>query len=796
MRIFFTILSAILFLLQSANCFAQEYLWPTDASHWITSAFGEHRPRRLHAAIDIKTWGQSGYKIFAVRDGYVSRLRVSPSGYGKAIYLKLDTGEIVVYAHLSGFNKTLADFVYHEQQKNQRYRLDRYLSAAAFPVKKGDFLGYTGETGIGVPHLHFEMRDAKNRPFNPFLRGYKIDDVRAPTIKKIAFIPLKFDTRINDDFITHIASLKVVGKNRFTLERPVSFDGEMGIAVRAFDRSGTVRNAFGVYKLSLYLDGVHLFTSKFDKFSYAYNRFMDLDREYRLRRRGYGKYYRLFLDPANPLSFYHYRGQEKGRLIYDALASSPIPQDITLQRADSLALAGLISHEEIAPTPLFLNRGKHYMTVIVEDFFGNQSVVSGEIIAGKKAEIAPRYLVTNGNVFLDRIGGIGPMNKPVLQFWKSNGNTRTNWSLADKIALSSNGDGDGVEASLPLHLFQKNTLLKKQSFRFVATDDSGLQTWPAYLSVPGKTSHGQAVLKIESDFYDHWVRFKITSTQPLRKKPFVELTTGDHSTRYPEIWQSGQMEYLMPVSLFDFNGGNVRLLTSGETVTGEFISADSSFDNFHVRHKTKASFSSPDGEITVDFNHNSLYDDLFGRVYLLGNPPRYDKDAVSDIYIAEPQDVPMNKGVVVRMHYPADFSSPEKLGLYYRTRKRWAFIDNKIDTVKKLISARVFSLEKFAVRKDDTAPTVTVFSPRAGEILSRRPVFKVRAKDEQSGFASEEKLVMRIDGKKMIAEFDPETGMVQYQPRQAMKPGRHEFRFTATDRSGNQVEISRSFQIK
>lgn len=365
--------------------FAQDYLWPTDASHWITSAFGEHRPRRLHAAIDIKTWGQSGYKIFAVRDGYVSRIRVSPSGYGKAVYLKLDNGEIVVYAHLSGFNEALSEFVYQEQQKQNKYRVDRYLSAAAFPVKKGDFLGYTGETGIGVPHLHFEMRDAKNRPFNPFLRGYKIDDVQPPIIKGIAFIPLKFGTRINDDFVTQIPSLRQINSTHYELTAPVTFEGDVGVAVHAFDRSGTVNNAFGVYKLSLYIDGQNFFSTQFDKFSYAYNRFMELDREYRLQRRGFGKYYRLFLDEENPLSFYTYRGAEKGRLLYDSTQTTGLLSNVEYVDPDSLLrMASNNATVSDAKGRLFLNGGKHALTVFVQDFFGNTSSISGTLIAGKK----------------------------------------------------------------------------------------------------------------------------------------------------------------------------------------------------------------------------------------------------------------------------------------------------------------------------------------------------------------------------------------------------------------------------
>src|SRR4030066_2179478 len=151
---------------------SQAYLWPTDASNAMTSSFAEYRAGRFHAGIDIKTWGQTGFKIFAVRPGYVSRIRVSPYGYGRALYLTLDTGETVIYAHLQKFNPEIESFVKKEQEKRGKFSIQLFPIAAEFKYQQGDVLGYTGKTGIGYPHLHFEMRDKANNPYNPFLKGY------------------------------------------------------------------------------------------------------------------------------------------------------------------------------------------------------------------------------------------------------------------------------------------------------------------------------------------------------------------------------------------------------------------------------------------------------------------------------------------------------------------------------------------------------------------------------------------------------------------------------------------------
>ena len=101
---------------------------------------------------------------------------MSPYGYGRALYLKCDTGETVVYGHMDRFSPEIEEYVLAEQEKRGRFAIQLYPSATQFRYQQGDLIGYTGQTGVGYPHLHFEMRDRSNRPINPFLRGYTVND--------------------------------------------------------------------------------------------------------------------------------------------------------------------------------------------------------------------------------------------------------------------------------------------------------------------------------------------------------------------------------------------------------------------------------------------------------------------------------------------------------------------------------------------------------------------------------------------------------------------------------------------
>ncbi len=107
----------IVLFMACSVCFSQDYLWPTNASKLLTSSFAETRPNRFHPAIDIKTWGKVGYKVFATRTGYIWKVRISPFGYGKVIYQILDTGEIAVYAHLQKFSPYLENIMRKTQKK-------------------------------------------------------------------------------------------------------------------------------------------------------------------------------------------------------------------------------------------------------------------------------------------------------------------------------------------------------------------------------------------------------------------------------------------------------------------------------------------------------------------------------------------------------------------------------------------------------------------------------------------------------------------------------------------------------
>lgn len=172
-------------------------LWPLDlGTRYLTSNFMEYRPGRYHAGIDLKTESRTGFVVRAVRDGSIVRLRCTPTAYGRALYLQAADGATYVYAHLERFNDDLQKMVKDAQAASGRYRTEFYFQPGEIPVKAGDVLALSGQSGTSGPHLHFEVRDAAQRPLNPLDHGFAVEDRHPPVIRTLRAIPVTPAARI------------------------------------------------------------------------------------------------------------------------------------------------------------------------------------------------------------------------------------------------------------------------------------------------------------------------------------------------------------------------------------------------------------------------------------------------------------------------------------------------------------------------------------------------------------------------------------------------------------------------
>lgn len=282
------------------------YIWPTNASHYISSTFAETRSQHFHAAIDIGTWGHEGYPVFATRDGILYRAGVTARGYGNVVYLKHEDETVSLYAHLRDFAPEIREVVDSLRLKDYRFEFHRNLKEKGIEFQQGDIIGWSGSTGVGPPHLHFELRSPENKPFNPLLTNISVEDNIPPRFSGLAVEPLSAHTLID-------------GERKILRKRPsyngeyfnfgdIEITGPAGIAVNAFDRKDGSNNIVAVYELEMWVDDEKYFHSKADSFRYTDSRQVFIDRVYPTLRKTRRGYQRLHVAEGNSLPFYKNTG--------------------------------------------------------------------------------------------------------------------------------------------------------------------------------------------------------------------------------------------------------------------------------------------------------------------------------------------------------------------------------------------------------------------------------------------------------------------------------------------------------
>ena len=275
---------------------AQDYIWPTNASNTITAFFAEERPQRYHAGIDIRTYGKNGLEIYAIEDGYIERIKTDYKGYGKTIYLKLEDGNTAVYAHLEKFYPELNQIVEILKEEYNSSIINHTFKKQEFTVKKGEIIGYTGDTGsISGPHLHFEIRNKDNISINPLIDFYKIKDTIKPIPKKIAFIPMNYDTKIDSNSDIKLYNI-INGENdnEYFINDTISVIGDFGISLSVIDKINKQPFTYGLYKIELYLDGELKYKIKYDNHNFNEGHIVNQERNYYLKRTENERFYNLY----------------------------------------------------------------------------------------------------------------------------------------------------------------------------------------------------------------------------------------------------------------------------------------------------------------------------------------------------------------------------------------------------------------------------------------------------------------------------------------------------------------------
>ena len=254
---------ALLFL--SFFISAQEATPPLDIPLLLSGNFGELRGSHFHAGLDIKTQGLQGFPVKSILAGSIRRIRVTVTGYGKALYIDHANGTTSVYAHLQKFAPKIEKIIKERQYKKEQFLIQSYFKTNELTVEQGEIIGYSGNTGGSLgPHLHFEIRDTKTQtPLNPLKLEYDIQDTQRPVISGLYRYDLNYPRQKKKN------DIRLIRKNDSTYTSSIqSWSGKTGIGLRMYDRQDLSYNKNGVYKIAVRLNGKEMIQYTFDKISF------------------------------------------------------------------------------------------------------------------------------------------------------------------------------------------------------------------------------------------------------------------------------------------------------------------------------------------------------------------------------------------------------------------------------------------------------------------------------------------------------------------------------------------------
>ena len=310
---FFILLANFFF---TSFSFAQDnetpnYHSPLGIPHVLASNFGELRPNHFHMGIDFKTNARIGYNLYAIEDGFVSRIKVSPYGYGKAIYIDHPNGVTSVYAHCSEFKGQLDSIVRHTQHNNQDFEVEIFPKKNEIQIEKGQIIAISGNTGGSTaPHLHFELRDTKTEAaLNPLVYGFDIADTRKPEIRGVKIYSL---TKDGYRFNKSIKRNAIKTGNSYTVKNnainiPANYlteSGGIGFAFDVIDRLDAANNTCGLYGSYLLINGDTLFGQEINRVPFQSTRFVNSHKDYDEYASNRKKFHKSFRTTENDLPIY------------------------------------------------------------------------------------------------------------------------------------------------------------------------------------------------------------------------------------------------------------------------------------------------------------------------------------------------------------------------------------------------------------------------------------------------------------------------------------------------------------
>jgi hypothetical protein len=294
----------ILFLSFSAKS-QVNFIPPLKIPISLSATFGELRENHFHSGIDIKTQGVTGKEVVAADSGYVYLVYVNSVGFGKALFIRHSSGYSTVYCHLNSFSPEIEEYAKNQQYRNKNFIVSIFPPQERLPVKKGQVIGYSGNTGSSSgPHLHFEVRRSDSeKPINPQKFDFGIEDNIKPVIERLAVYPAARNSTVNGR--KEKVFFNVTGGNgEYRIDDELTIYGTAGFGITSYDYMNNTGNRFGINSIQLTIDSIPWFTYEINEFSFDESRYINAHIDYEAYVRNNIDIEKTFVLPNDKLSLY------------------------------------------------------------------------------------------------------------------------------------------------------------------------------------------------------------------------------------------------------------------------------------------------------------------------------------------------------------------------------------------------------------------------------------------------------------------------------------------------------------
>ena len=730
--------------------------WPLKGDIDLSSGFGDFRQGRFHAGLDLRTGGEIGHPAFAPVDGYIMRVKMSYTGYGKGLYLKGNDSSIYVFGHLSRFADPLDLRVKSSQLAAKRYYVELDFPSDSAKVKKGDLIAYSGQTGSGAPHLHFEKREADNTPINPLTHGFTLKDKMRPVFTRLGFQQLDNRSLFTDGSRKLFLKVKPTdSKGAYTLENTQYFNRPFGLLVDCYDLLHEGGMKLPVYHLSLYLDSKLIYDVRFDAVDFASGRSAYLEYDYLSTIKGDG----------DVRSLYHVTGTD---------FAGSYPKDSTAGRLG------------VGPDLAF---GRHSVRIVATDAAENSSELTFQFLWGPPENL---FKYDSSVVVTDTITNfyftpvIDPAKYQIdsvvvyLNDFEQWGKPATTWvkTLNDGRLLAI-AHGQRIERSvLRLDAFTQG------KGHFHDEPFSGIQ------------SFGTGKINLDCELIDDGLLVTLKANSALGSKSRIELY--NHGRRLgvelPARFMSGQ-KYLFFVPP---RPEYAHIDQIGAVMTEEADYQPTAMDSVSISlvGVDSSEAVTPDGLFVLKTGRA----DFFGPHYLSITKTLVVNRGVlkmnSDHYQIFPLDFVTRRDLDLSLKITTvnDFNYLSGLARVNDSGTRWVW--NGGYYPDSTVRAKITRGGSYAAVVDFDPPTISNVNISEGQIIhERNPLIRFTLSDTLSGIEDDRNILIKIDGKWSIPEFDPESHICTTTPPVSLTDGEHHLSIEVTDRAGNEGHHYLKFHV-